>query len=91
MILPLSFALSPCHRFHFHIILNELNLLDNTNHVYCQKSIFLQEIVKCLLRVYTEERTQSVNKDTGARGIGKNKLRTYRLLKREFGTEFYLR
>ena len=71
--------------------LNEFNLLDNNNHVKYQKNIFLQDFVKVLFTGHIEEWTQSVNKYSGTRGRGKNKLRTYRSFKTEFGTEFYLR
>jgi len=70
---------------------NELDLLESNNHVKHPKGIFLQNLVNCLFTVYIDEWTQSVSKDTGTRGRGKNKLRTYRSFKTEFGTEFYLR
>ena len=50
---------------------------------------FIDIIHEKLMSVYIAEWESNVNQITGVRGIGRNKLRTYRLFKTEFKTEQY--
>ena len=50
----------------------------------------MQQLNECLENIYVEKWEQEINRDGGKNGKGKNKLRTYRLFKIKYVSEFYV-
>ena len=61
------------------------NQLENPN-----KNIVKNAVISYMFDQYKSGWLRDINRETASRGLGRNKLRTYRLFKTEFKTESYL-
>ena len=65
--------------------INLINQIDSPN-----RNIVKNAVISSLLDQYKSDWIQDINRESAMRGLGRNKLRTYRLFKTEFKTESYL-
>ena len=68
--------------------LNLNNFFENCHSM--SNKLFVKKVAEKNMECFVNEWKQPFNAENGRNGIGRNKLRTYRLFKQDFKTEIYV-